>query len=569
MANIPGVSTDTWRLPPKSHAKPESSFTNDMYRRVGLPTAETSAAGGGGAPSIDTSDWKLPVTARPLEEAEGTEASEGTKFSFLVKRARKQDVGPKRQPDDDAVEEGKFDAEETKAIKRVAEGLADVIERLKSKPDDGYAIVRALKQVVRDAREERIGSYTDLESNMKFLDALVRRTDGAIDPKQAKHTAGNLTADLNDIKDRYREAFAKGESAEDTMQRQRRLAGLSRDEHLTFATGTPYRRLPDGRSAQVPLSEEAPDERVLVRQPSRPALTPEMKRLAGITESVSLPRPLHDTRSLQAPKAHGILDDGQDDGEAYVESVLASSRWFFEQTRPFAEAPGGRRPPWRGSDDEPAETPIVRKGEVQGVVGKTKSPEAHGEVDVGKSEIDYDHDPDEEHEKQTDAHKPKPKPGEKAKAAPEPEDEEPEDEEPEEPEEEPEDDEDDEETDEDVQEARDREGGAGSGLKALGRGLKAAGHRMSSGSAAQRAKTGLAATLQRFAAKHGIDTDVFHAGRRSAQRELSGKAAEAERKKQAAKKGKKAKPGTSGGGMPPKSSGGGSAAAPTPKLRRK
>ena len=129
--------------------------------------------------------------------------------------------------------------------------------------------------------------------------------------------------------------------------------------------------------------------------------------------------------------------------------------------RPFDEAPGGRSGPWRGSDDDPAETPIVRKGKVKGTVGDDE-PEEEPEDD-GKKQVP---------------------PAKKSKAkAPPPE--------------EPEDDEDEEQT-----EAEDR---PGSYLKHSGSKLKSLGHRLSHGAAAQRAKAGLHHHLQKFAKKHGID----------------------------------------------------------------
>jgi len=216
--------------------------------------------------------------------------------------------------------------------------------------------------------------------------------------------------------------------------------------------------------------------------------------LAGLTERAPLPHPMHDTRPLQTPRAHGILDDGADSGEAYIEKVLQESRWFFRDfgdlaigERPFDEAPGGRRGPWSGSDDEPAPTPIVRKGKVHGAVGQGKSPEERGEVDVGKSEIDYDHEPGEDEDEPEEAPPPKSKKGVKAKATP------PEEEEPEQAEE--------------GLEFAERDGDgtrAGRGARALGHGLKALGARMRHGSAAQKAKEGLHKRLYKFAAKHGL-----------------------------------------------------------------
>lgn len=151
------------------------------------------------------------------------------------------------------------------------------------------------------------------------------------------------------------------------------------------------------------------------------ALPHEQQALAGMTESVPLPHPMGDTRSIDRPKAYGILDDGADD-DAYIDQVLAESRWFFRDFGdlslgvfdPLGEAPGGRAAPWSGSDDEPAPTPIVRKGKVHGSVGKHASPEEKGEVDVGKSEIDYDHDEGDDEDEKAKGKKAPPK--KKAKA---------------------------------------------------------------------------------------------------------------------------------------------------------
>lgn len=646
MANNANINTDTWRLPKRAHTVPEASFTDEMYRKVGLPTAPASAAGGTGRPAVDTSDWKLPTTARALEEdvseVPAVAEAKKVKFSFL-KRAgacKRQDVTPKRMPDDDAVDEAFGDKPgKTQQViidlltKHGAMDMGDLFDAVAKKTGlKGPAIHKAIYLMLQrnklvhpnhDAAMVALPSTKSeaVDESASNMMAKLRRQ------QQKRERAAEKKADpklLARAEEMGRKAFAAGKKStpaqdpefsswvmklstgepssitpyltawvrgwqqanadapvESVRLEQRRLAGLALDEHLTFATGTPYRRLPEpltevdraraGLGSQSDLNRAyeliwaagetvgAGDEigklakklnttveklafaaydkaLVALKKGARPvsgtkndlkaemaslaksakalgmyavltkvaakhspkkesAVTPEMRRLAGMAEDAALPRPLGDTRPVQTPKAHGILDDGQDEGEAYVERVLAESRWFFGTVRPFAEAPGGRRPPWQGSKDVSAETPIVRKGEVHGTVGKTASPEAQGEVDVGRSEVDYDFEPDEEDEAPVKKQVP--------------------------PTAEPGSDEDDESMDDEEVEgvAEAREGG----LKSLGQRLKSLGHRMSGGKAAQRAKEGLTAKLHQFAAKHGIDTAAYHAGQQSMKRTLSGK----------------------------------------------
>ena len=236
---------------------------------------------------------------------------------------------------------------------------------------------------------------------------------------------------------------------------QRRLAGVEIDDTVMFAVGTPYRRMPSERRPSGLFEHSAPEKVVEFSSNGKSVVGADQKILAGIAENAPLPHPVHDTRPLVSPKAHGILDDGVDGGDAYVQQVLNESRWFFKDfgdtclgvVGAVGEAPGSRAGPWRGSDDDAAATPIVRKGKVHGVVGKHASPEEKGEVDVGKSEIDYDADDDE--------------------------------------------------NDESVQEA--------SRLRTVGHHLKSLGHAVGTRDSVRRAKDRLRGHIKRFAKKHGIN----------------------------------------------------------------
>jgi len=330
-------------------------------------------------------------------------------------------------------------------------------------------------------------------------------------------------------------------AVEDVQSVQRRLAGLVESQHIEFAVGTPYRRMPDEtmlvevESEQVEAAGEligkhqastgmkigslpwvvvkATPTRVTVASGSgvnpgskfsgkkyvftwdgtgykrqgqylhtdgvyalkESFLSSEQKALAGLTERAPLPRPLHDTRPVASTRTHGILDDGEDAGDAYVDRVLRESRWFFRDfgdlalgDRPFGEAPGGRSGPWRGSDDKPAKTPVVRQGKVKGVVGGGAQKKA------------------------------------KAKAPPE-----------------------------DVP-VEERDSGVSHGLRSLGQHLKSTGHRMGHGSLAQKAKERLHGHIRKFAKKHGIGTHAAPAKKKGEPPKVPGKKAKPGGPKQAA-----------------------------------
>jgi hypothetical protein len=267
-----------------------------------------------------------------------------------------------------------------------------------------------------------------------------------------------------------------------TVERMRQLAGLEETPHLEFALGSPHRRMPaELEPVELPRLQES---RTLPprAEGSASSLPVDQSRLAGITESSRVGFPTNDAGHLRRPTGHGMLDPHDEaasrTGEDFVGQVLAESRWFF---RDFAglslgafdalgEAPGGRSEPWTG-DDEPAKTPIVRKGKTHGAVGDDIPPEGkHGAVDVGKSEIDYDddEDDDEDHEEPKTEKKGKCK----SKGKNEPQEE------------------------------------------SLGGAIKRVGHALSHGYAAQRARRGakrvLKKRLKKFVKKHGIDVGKFH-----------------------------------------------------------
>ena len=207
------------------------------------------------------------------------------------------------------------------------------------------------------------------------------------------------------------------------------------------------------------------------------AVPADQQKLAGLTESSALPLPMTDTRGPQTP-GRGLLDNGPDDGESYVDQVLRESRWFFKEfealggTPPFAEAPGGRAGPWRGSEDEPAETPIVRKGKVKGAVGE---PEEEPEGEEG------------EEEPKAKGKKPPP-PKRKAKK--------------------PEEGEGEGEEEEGQEEWVEMDGlTEGERLRKLAGHAKALGHRLTHGKAATRARAGLRHHFEKFKKRHGIDVD--------------------------------------------------------------
>ena len=431
MGDVPTVNTSTWRLPKKGHQTPEASYTDDMYRAKGLPVDPDRAptTGASGLPTVSTEDWVTPSTRARLEEEQGSlgdqELSErkprgvGRRSGSPSTWSKSERKGKGRGPSSPG-------------------GSAKRWERRGAK-----------KEIEAQQRGEDVDDFEPIEDEVVEM--------GCSSGKKGKKSY------LSKKKRPMKEA----PQVESVQSVQRRLAGLEESRHLEFATGTPYRRMPSSMlqetgldpigEAQVELGETEFD------------LPHGQRELAGLTERAPLPHPMHDTRPVSARRAHGILDDGKDGGEEFVDQVLEESRWFFRdfgdlalgaKKRPFDEAPGGRSGPWRGSEDEPAETPVVRHGKVKGMVGDDQEPEPE---DDGKKQVP-------------------PAKKSKAKAPP-----------PKEPEE-----------DEDEGEEQ-TEAEGHSYLKRSGSRLKAVGHRLSHGSAAQRAKAGLHHHLQKFAKKHGID----------------------------------------------------------------
>lgn len=580
MANVPTINTNSWRLPRRSHTAPEATFTDEMYRSKGLPVDPDRGptTGGSGHPVVDMTGWRLPSKegreARTLEEAAvvetfdssgpGLSDIQGTEFRGFPKsdheratilgsdkkfKAYMRKLTGKHTPSNLEIEAA-----------LVKQGLS----RTKARQYAFWAAAKFEAKERHHAKNFEVElddeEFDDLGDDYDDDDFADLDVDESYEPEmqEVKTCKGSLLKKR--VRVRGRQDVGPRRTADDDAVGesvriiQRRLAGLAESRHVEFATGQPYRTMPDMDVPDMLLSESHPEyagssgeiigkgqakkgtrigsmkvakvspTRVTVFSDSgidvgskfagkhytytwdgtgykrqgqylhtdgiralKESVVPrEQQALAGMTERAPLPHPMTDTRPVGPRPAHGILDDGHDAGEAFVDRVLEESRWFFSDfsgpgaNRPFDEAPGGRAGPWRGSDDDPAETPVVRQGKVKGIVGKD------------------DEDEDEEPEGDEDEGEKKqvpPKAKGKSKAPPKKKPEEPE-----------EGDDEDEDEDEEVEESvlGERDSGVAHGLKSLGHHLKSAGHRASSGSAAQKAKAGLHHHLQKFAKKHGI-----------------------------------------------------------------
>ena len=565
MAEVPHINTNAWRLPKKTSSTLEDAVPDEAYRKLGLPLPENSGRTPSPStsrfPTVDVSSWTLPKKEdRPqvlmenelglitpgdiLRNAQGHEYE----IAGVVDNLVPQEI-PAMQ--------------EAKAVGKGQQGILRILKREKGRwislNDIPYREVpvefgRLMKAASALAKKKLI----DYENGKM-------RLKESFNPRDNLKPKGNATERFiqsRTAKPKRRSLRRKAESVglltPELRSEMRRLAGLERYEHVEFATGQPYRTMPEpleegtligkGRArkgmkidgyvvtkasqTRVTLAStsridvgsrfagethtypwdgtgyekqseylhtdgvrgmmgKAPDPKasypkgtvirggrysvVIVGSPKHrqdyttyPArktkgkkvgmvvisagrfgmkpdvsfdsdslhdpqvvmgedvditpresrLSPDIRRIAGITESINVPRPLTDARALRDPNERGVLDlETEGGGEAYIDTVLAESRWFFRDfgaPRPFVgEAPGGRAEPWSGSDDEPAKTPIIRKGKTHGTVGDQEPPEARGEVDVGKSEIDYDHDPgNDEEEKAKAKGKKKPPPPE-------------------------------------------------------------------------------------------------------------------------------------------------------------
>lgn len=480
---VPTITTTGWRLPPKAHSAPEASFTDDMYQAKGLPvdTNRAPTTGGSGLPTANTDDWRLPSTEQRLAEAKKRDHRKpfevdlddgqfvdlkgnykdadfdglddrtgapmpkkrkaavesrcgGGKPSFL-KRKKRQAAGPPRAADNEAVDEA---VEDPRSAQRRLAGLTE------SKHLE-FATGTPHRRMPSAEIPSYLAEHHELTeaSGVTIPKKLLSKIDGwsfelSIERIFQKARRGPLQKQdlLKVIKSLEYEIKAMQPSEAQDKKKFTWLLNAVKD--LTHGTGR-------GENT-VPTEQQA---------------------LAGMTERVSLPHPMTDTRPVGARPSHGILDDGMDEGEAFVDQVLQESRWFFEDfggpgaKRPFDEAPGGRAGPWRGSDDEPAKTPVVRQGKVKGAVGDEPEPEDDDEGEDQKRVP------------------PKSKGKGKPKAPPE-----------EEPEE-----------DDEGEEPEEQDEGI---LKKFGAKVRGAGERIKSGKHAVAAKGRLHKHLQRFAKKHGI-----------------------------------------------------------------
>lgn len=505
MGNTPTISTNGWRLPQKSHSTaPEATYTDAMYRAKGLPVDpdRVPTTGGSGLPTVHTNDWVLPSTRARLQEEEGpvdrryTEplANELEEVEIEEnypshKRGRvtyleKVRHGTQPQPQPATVES-------VRSVQRRLAGL-EGSRHLEFATGTPYRRMpeNALLETELDPRpgdthvslETEFDSYVT-ESNGKWPRSQMSR--GGFGHQTPEEKAYNLVLMAGTTGGGVKDAKAHLKKHKLPFKKFLTHVFDSEVKRLTFGAREGRIPLPEVQRQMMNLKKSAQafgefELLLSVAKKYSPkkesAVSSEQAVLAGLTERSLLPHPVTDTRPLVRPRAHGVLDDGVDGGEAYVDQVLADSRWFFEQTggkrRPFDEAPGGRAGPWRGSDDEPAETPVVRHGKVKGVVGDEPEPE------------------DEKKDQKASPKKKPVPPKAKAKAPPE---------------EEPDEGDEDEEQEEWVEDHFDEsESRVGSHLRRAGGRLKSLGQRVRSGRAAQKAKAGLHTHLRKFAKKHGI-----------------------------------------------------------------
>jgi len=535
MANAPTINTASWRLPKRAHSAPEATFTDDMYRAKGLPVdpERLPTTGGSGRSVVDTTEWRLPTKeereAKALEEAK--ERHHAKNFEVELDDSEFDDLDDEYNDDDYAgLEEP--EPKKSKAESRMQEiktCKGSYLKRsagLKVKGQQGRGRGRGVGRgegpigrqdagPPRAADDDAVDEVTSLRHIQRQLAGLeesrglefaigqpYRRLPGPLTEMDRTGFSGQTPENkaynvimsagmVSNTAHAKKEIEALAKKLRTTMPHlisaafERHLQALKGGARPVTGTQNDMKRemAHMAKAAKALGAYELLVKAAKKYSPKRESEVPrEQQALAGMTERAPLPHPMTDTRPVGPRPAHGILDDGTDSGESYVDKILAESRWFFDDgpgaTRPFDEAPGGRAGPWRGSDDEPAKTPIVRKGKVKGTVGQAKG------GDKGEPEEEPEDDDAGDGEKKQVPPKGKGKSKGKPKAPPE-----------EEPDE-------DEEQDEGV--LGERDSGAAHGLKSLGHHLKAAGHRAGHGSMAQSAKAGLHHHLQKFAKKHGI-----------------------------------------------------------------
>jgi hypothetical protein len=303
------IDTTNWRLPPRS-ARP----------RIDLPGVEDLEVSSEGIRAkdtissvINTSSWTLPKHEEELETP---------KLPKKKKRAPGE-PGPKdaRAPKDDRGRPALFGgsvgvhSEDVRHELRRLAGLP-VSEAFGDKPGSTQqAIIAILTKSgpmgmsdLFDALRKKTGLKGKAIQNAIYL---MLQRDKLIHPD---HDADKVAL--------------PSKKSESVRHEQRRLTGLERSEHIEFATGLPYRKLPDDSRVLIE-TREAPSV-CFQPEPGRVVMTDEMRRLCGMLPSSSLPHAIHDADAPRQSRSAGILDDETESGQQFVERVLQESLPFFE-----------------------------------------------------------------------------------------------------------------------------------------------------------------------------------------------------------------------------------------------
>lgn len=359
MRGAPVINTSGWRLPARRTAPAEvDKFSSAAYARVGLNMAQQEEETGDtplrrdGTPTVDTSSWRLPRKKVSLPISEARRKITAAAISRAVKK-----------------EIFRFEGPHSPVLYRRGD-LADdisVIER------SNYKLVRGEQRPI-PPRTYEVRIYKGRYQTGKGLASSLLST-----PKEAAAWANEQLSRLEQsgvpVEDRPLPPKPKVESV--TKDRLQRLAGIRRKKHLTFATGKPYRKLPEEEKVEASsfISEERP-EPVAHQVESPHVMTEEMRRLAGMSPRVGLPHPVHDTRRILPQGGCGLLDEGPERKEDFVAQVLAESRWFF------GEGPNPRSQPWQGSKAKPSDAPktsLSKDKRDSGDEGKNADTEDQGE----------------------------------------------------------------------------------------------------------------------------------------------------------------------------------------------
>lgn len=314
MNEAPKIDTSAWRLPKKTGRTLDDPVPHDAYAKVGLPIdpqkpqgpqdpSDGPAARGGDLPGVDTTSWRLPKSTNEKGGERRVLAEKPERVPGLIEDPRelvrktsvegrsagdaKMSGGPKsskgdthktRRWDDEPPKDkrgkellyGGEDEEVEEARTMEGEPLQQGKVKRGMKIPGGmgtspWVVVKASPKTVTIAKT---GGH---DTGPKLKGKLTYRWDGKGYKRQGEYLfkdgIGKLkeSVDATEARRVPMEAERRGRKVKESvseyvdanLREQRILAGLDTEDHLRFATGTPYRRMKADLQEAIDLGEEA------------------------------------------------------------------------------------------------------------------------------------------------------------------------------------------------------------------------------------------------------------------------------------------------------------------------